>query len=170
MMRHSLILAAAAIGLSAACAAHSGSVEGQVFEVVNPDAPPSQWTRVPSADAYVVAHWMGSSPGVVHASVACLHATIGKTNERGGFNLSGEWTPPRTFLVFRRDPAVMVYKPGFDQHSEFRNSSTPVVRTLVRSKLPVEERIALLSMYAETGCRDDEAQPAAGAQPPDDLS
>src|SRR5688500_14953495 len=127
MMRHSLILAAAAIGLSAACAAHSGSVEGQVFEVVNPDAPPSQWTRVPSADAYVVAHWMGSSPGVVHASVACLHATIGKTNERGGFNLSGEWTPPRTFLVFRRDPAVMVYKPGFDPEPVY-DDSTPVVR------------------------------------------
>lgn len=157
-MRH--ILAAAAIGLTAACAAHSGSVEGQVFEVVNSEAPASQWSRVSSADAYVVVYWMASIPGP-HASTACLHATLGKTDERGRFNLSGRWTAPRAVLVFQSDPAVMVYKPGFDQHSEDHKPRIPVVRTLVRSKVPVEQRIAVLSMYADAGCRDHQTSTTA---------
>lgn len=149
------ILAAAAIGLVAACASHGASVEGQVFEATNSEAPAGQWTRVPSADAYVIVHWTGSVPGP-HASSVCLHAAIGKTDERGRFEVSGWWAAPKARLVLARDPAVMVYKPGFDQHSEFRNPSAPVVRTLVRSKLPVEQRIALLSTYAEAGCREHE--------------
>jgi hypothetical protein len=150
-MRH--LLVAGAIGLSAACGARGASVEGQVFEVVNSEAPESQWNRVSSADAYVIVHWTGSVPGP-HASTACLHATVGKTDERGRFDVSGWWAAPR--LVFQSDPAVMVYKPGFDQHSEFHNPRSPFARTLVRSKLPVDQRIALLSAYAEAGCRDDE--------------
>jgi len=149
------ILAAGAIGLFAACASHGASVEGQVFEVVNSEAPVGQWTRVPSADAYVIVHWTGSVPGP-HASSVCLHAAIGKTDERGRFDVSGWWAAPKAYLVIPRDPAVMVYKPGLDQHSEFRKPSAPVVRTLVRSKLAVEQRIALLSSYAEAGCLDHE--------------
>jgi hypothetical protein len=146
------ILAAGAIGLFAACAAQSGHVQGQVFEVVNSEAPPSQWTRVSSADAYVVVHWLGSVAGP-HAATACLHATLGKTDERGRFNLSGQWTAPRAFLVFQDDPAVMVYKPGFDPEPVY-DDPTPVVRTLVRSKLPAERRIPVLSAIADTGCQD----------------
>jgi hypothetical protein len=70
--------------------------------------------------------------------------------------VSGWWAAPKAYLVIPRDPAVMVYKPGFDQQSEFRNLSAPVARTLVRSKLPVEQRIALLSTYAEAGCMNHE--------------
>ena len=150
-----LILAAGTIGLLAACASHGASVEGQVFEVMNSEAPVGQWTRVPSADAYVIVHWTGSVPGP-HASSVCLHAAIGKTDERGRFDVPGRWAAPKAYLVIPRDPAVMVYKPGFDQQSEFRKPSAPVVRTLVRSKLPVEQRIALLSTYAEAGCMDHE--------------
>lgn len=145
------ILAAGAIGLTAACAANDGSVEGQVFEVVNSEAPANQWARVSSADAYVIVHWRGSVPGP-HASSVCLHAAVGKTDERGRFDVSGRWAAPKEFVVFSSDPAVMVYKPGLDQDPDFRDPSTPVVRTLVRSKLPVERRIAVLSMYAEAGC------------------
>jgi len=155
-IRIAWILLGGAFGFAAACVAHSASVEGQVFEVVNAEAPMRQWRRVPSADAYVIVHWQGTIPRLGHAESVCLHAAIGKTEARGRFEVSGTWAAPKGFPVIRRDPAVMVYKPGFDQHSEFRNPSTPVVRTLVRSKLPVEQRIELLSMYAEAGCRDHE--------------
>ena len=151
--RAALILAAGAVGLVAAGAALGANAEGQVFEVVNAEAPASQWTRVPSADAYVIVHWTASVPGP-HVSSVCLHAAIGKTDERGRFNVSGRWAAPRA-LVIPRDPAVMVYKPGFDEQSEFRNPSAAVMRTIVRSKLPVEQRIALLSTFAEAGCRDE---------------
>jgi hypothetical protein len=85
-----------------------------------------------------------------------LHAAIGKTEARGRFEVSGTWAAPKGFVVIRRDPAVMVYKPGFDQQSDFRSGGAPIVRTLARSKLPVEQRIALLSTYAEAGCMDHE--------------
>lgn len=149
------ILAAGALGITAACAAHGDRVRGQVFEVVNSEAPASQWTRVPSADAYVMVHWTGSVPGP-HATSVCLHVAIGKTDARGRFDVSGRWAAPKAFLVFPSDPVVWVYKPGFDPHSEFRDQSPPDVRTLVRSTLPVEQRIERLSEYAEAGCRNDE--------------
>jgi hypothetical protein len=149
-----LILVAGAIGLLAPCASHGASVEGQVFEVVNPEMPVSQWTRVASADAYVIVHWQGTIPRLGHAESVCLHAAIGKTDARGRFEVSGSWAAPKGFPVIRRDPAVMVHKPGFDQQSDFRSGGAPVVRTLVPSKLAAEQRVALLSMYAETGCRD----------------
>jgi hypothetical protein len=164
--RAALILAAGASGLLAACVSHGASVEGQVFEVVNAEAPASQWTRVPSADAYVIVHWTGSVPGP-HVSSVCLHAAIGKTDERGRFEVSGRWAAPKAYLVIPRDPAIMVYKPGFDQQSDSRQPGAPVVRTLVRSKLPAEQRIALLSAHAEAGCLDQETfktLPLGGAQ------
>jgi hypothetical protein len=114
----------------------------------------SQWTRVPSADAYVIVHWQGTIPRPGHGESVCLHVAIGKTDARGRFEVSGSWTAPRGFPVIRSDPAVMAHKPGFDQQSGFRSGSTPIVRTLVRSKLAAEQRVALLSGYAETGCRD----------------
>lgn len=149
-----LILVAGAIGLLAPCASHGASVEGQVFEVVNPEVPMDQWTRVPSADAYVIVHWQGTIPRLGHAESVCLHAAIGKTDARGRFEVAGSWAAPKGFPVIRKDPTVMVHKPGFDQQSDFRSGGTPVVRTLVRSKLAAEQRVALLSMYAETGCRN----------------
>jgi hypothetical protein len=150
------LLVAGAIGLLAACASHGASVEGQVFEAVNPEAPMSQRTRFPSADAYVIVHWQGTVPQPGHAGSVCLHAAIGKTDERGRFEVSGWWAAPKVYPVIQREPAVMVYKPGFDQQSDDRDPGAPVVRTLVRSKLAAEQRVALLSMYAEAGCRDDD--------------
>ena len=114
----------------------------------------SQWARVPSADAYVIVHWQGTIPRLGHAESVCLHAAIGKTDAQGRFEVSGSWAAPKGFPVFRRDPAVMVHKPGFDQQSGFRGGSAPVERTLVRTKLDAEQRVVLLSMIAESGCWD----------------
>jgi hypothetical protein len=148
------LVVAATIGLLAPCASHGASVEGQVFEVVNPEMPMGQWTRVPSADAYVIVHWQGTIPRLGHAESVCLHAAVGKTDARGRFQVSGSWAAPKGFPVIRSKPAVMVHKPGFDQQSDFRSGSAPIVRTLARSKLAAEQRVALLSMYADIGCRD----------------
>src|SRR5687767_12309773 len=148
------LLVAGAIGLLAPCASHGASVEGQVFEVANPEVPMGQWTRVPSADAYVIVHWQGTIPRLGHAESVCLHAAIGKTDARGRFEVSGSWAAPKGFPVIRSKPAAMVHKPGFDQQSDFRSGSASIVRTLVRSKLAAEQRVALLAMYADIGCRD----------------
>jgi hypothetical protein len=143
-----LFLAAGALGLLAPVPLLGANVKGQVFEVVNPS------TRVPSVGAYVIVHWTATVPGL-HASSVCLHAAVGKTDERGRFNVAGQWATPRA-LVIPKDAAVMVYKPGFDDLSELRKPGSGVVRTLYRTKLPVEQRMGLLSAYADAGCRDHE--------------
>lgn len=150
----SALILVGAIGFIAACASHGASVEGQVFEAMNPEAPASQGTRLPSADAYVVVHWTATVPQLGHATSTCLRAAIGKTDERGRFEVSGWWALPKFYPLIQRDPAVMVYKPGLDQQSDSRNPGAPTVRTLVRSKLTAEQRIAVLSLYAEAGCMD----------------
>jgi hypothetical protein len=154
-------------GLLAACASRGASVEGQVFEAVNPEAPISQWTRLPSADAYVIVHWQGTVPQFGHAGSVCLHAAVGKTDERGRFEVSGWWAAPKLYPVIQSGPAVMVYKPGFDQQPNDRDPGTSIVRTLAPSRLVAEQRLALLSMYAEAGCRDHDTFktiPLAGLQ------
>ena len=148
-------LAGGTIALAAACMTHAASVEGQVFELVNPDAPPSRWSRLPAANAYVIVTWQGTVPRLGHSGSVCLHAVVGKTDERGRFEVSGSWPPPKEFPVIPREPAVMVYKPGFDPQSDYSSRGAPIVRTLARSKLAAEQRVALLALYAESGCRDD---------------
>ena len=83
----SRILLGVALGFLAAGTSHGASVAGQVFEVVNPEAPMSQWTRLPSTDAYVIVSWFGTVPRPGHTSSVCLHTAIGKTDEHGRFNL-----------------------------------------------------------------------------------
>ena len=147
------VLLGGAVGLLAGCASHGAGVEGQVFEAMS-EAPLGQEARRPSADAYVVVHWTGTLPQFGHASSMCLHAAIGKTDERGRFEVPGWWAAPKIYPVILRDPAVMVYKPGFDEQSGRRNPGDPIVRTLTRSQLVGEQRLARLSTLAESGCLD----------------
>jgi hypothetical protein len=150
-----LILVGGAIGLLTACAWHGAGVEGQVFEA-NSEAPMSQGTRLPSVGAYVIVHWTATLPQIAHASSTCLHAAIGKTDERGRFEVAGWWAAPKFYPVIPRNPDVMVYKAGFDQQPDSRNPGSPTARTLVRSKLTAEERVERLSTFAEAGCFDHE--------------
>jgi hypothetical protein len=149
-----LLLAGSAIALIAACASHGSSVEGQVVEVSNAEAPASQWTRVPAAGAYVIVYWTGMVAGF-HASTECLHAAIGKTDERGRFEIPGWWAAPKPYPVYLRETGVVAYKPGYVGQSEYRDPNAQNTRTLVRSKLPVEQRLAMLSGLAEAGCHRD---------------
>jgi hypothetical protein len=150
-----LLLAGSAIALLAACASHGSSVEGQVVEVSNPEAPSSQWTHVPAAGAYVIVYWTGTAPGF-HASTECLHAAIGKTDERGRFEIPGWSAAPKPYPVYLRKTGVLVYKPGFVSEIEHREPDEPVVRTLIPSPSPpAEQRLAMLSGLAEAGCHRD---------------
>ena len=153
------------IGCLAACASHGARVDGQVFEAASPEAPTGQGARVPSADAFVVVYWTATVPQLGHATTMCLRAAITKTDERGRFEVSGWWAAPKLYPAIQRDPGVMVYKPGFDQQSDSRDPGAPIVRTLVRSKLAGEQRVAALSLYADAGCRDDAFTPVPLVDP-----
>jgi hypothetical protein len=150
-----LILAGNAIALLAACASHGSSIEGHVVEVSNPEAPAGQWKRVPSGGAYVIVTWLGTVPGA-HATTACLHAAIARTDERGRFEVAGWWAVPKPYPVYARYTAVLVYKPGLEIMSEAGGPDALGARTLIRSQLSVERRLERLTWLAESGCLDRE--------------
>jgi len=165
------LLAGSAIGIVAACASHGSSVEGQVIEVSNPEAPPTQWTRVPSAGAYVIVEWTGMVASA-HARTTCLNAAIGRTDERGRFNIAGWWAVPKPYPVYLRGTAVTAYKPGFTFGPEpgNRDPDAPVVRTLAPSKLPVERRLEMLARLAERGCPDRESYKSLPLEDPQGVA
>ena len=139
----------------AASWASAQGVQGTVFEVIDPAAPRAEWRRVPSENAFVIVHWTGHIPRFGHGEAVCLQAAIAKTDERGRFGISEPRPLRSTFMVFRDDPAVAVYKPGFDTPPDLRVRGPRPEWLLVRTKLTREQRAGLAEMLSDMGCRDD---------------
>jgi len=118
-------------------------VSGTVFELMNA-------RRVPATDAFVIVHWTGRRPGFGHYESVCYQAAIGRTDAQGRFAIAEPPPLRSTFLVFRNDPAVAVWKPGFD--TERRK---PGEWNLVPSKATAEFRIAMAEGLRHYGCHDD---------------
>lgn len=138
-----------------ACAPTGRSVQGQVFEVANPSAPRAEWRRVPSEGAFVIVTWRGTIPQPAHAGSVCLHSAIGRTDAQGRFDVPGWWAMPKLYPVIRDEPAVTVYKPGFDTVPDYRAPKLDVERMLVRTTQAPGERVTRLAILAGLGCRDD---------------
>lgn len=131
--------------LLVATAAQAEDVGGTVYEATGAG-------RAPSANAYVIVHWAGRRPNLWHYESVCIQAAIGRTDAQGRFAIAEPPPLRSTFLVFRDDAAVMVWKPGFDEARELRR---PGEWSLVPTKMSA----ALRATYAETlaglGCADD---------------
>src|SRR5262245_3214147 len=95
-----------------AASAQAEDVSGRVFEQAGAG-------RVPSEGAYAIVHWIGYRPGFGHYESVCLQAAIGRTDATGRFTIP---EPPMRsrFVLFQNDPAIAVYKPGFDAAREVR--------------------------------------------------
>ena len=154
-IRHLVEPACFLFAFLAASWASAQDVQGTVFEVVNPAAPREQWQRAPSAGAFVIVHWTGTRPGLVHYETVCLQAAIARTNAEGRFALVEPPLLRSAFLVFRDTPAVAVYKPGFDTPSDLRVRGPQPEWSLVRTKLTRAERAGLAEVFSDMGCRDD---------------
>jgi hypothetical protein len=126
-------------------AARAQDVTGTVFETTT-------GARAPSEGAYVIVHWTGRRPGLGHYESVCYQAAIGRTDAQGHFAITEPPPLRSTFLVFRNDPAVAVWKPGFDTLSEQRK---PGEWNLVPTKATAEMRIAMAEGLRYYGCSDD---------------
>lgn len=120
-------------------------VRGTVFEVAN-------GARAPSAGAFVIVHWIGRRPNLWHYESVCIQAAIGRTNAQGRFAIVEPPPLRSTFLVFRDDAAVAVWKPGLDEVFELRK---PGEWTLLPTKLGAEQRAFAADGMAAFGCADD---------------
>jgi len=130
--------------LSASCV-HAQSVRGTVFEV-------KDGVRAPSAGAFVIVHWTGRRPGFGHYESVCIQAAIARTDAQGRFAISEPPPLRSTFLVFRNDPAVAVWKPGFDTSAE---QPRPGEWNLLPGKATAEMRAAMAEGLRHYGCSDD---------------
>jgi len=125
-------------GLAAPGPAGAQAVSGTVYE-----------GSAPSPNAFVIVHWTGTRPGFGHYESVCIQAAIARTDERGRFEIREPPPLRSTFLVWRRDPAIAVWKPGFDtQRAEGRFSLVPT--TMNR-----EQRAGIAEILGHYGCTDD---------------
>src|SRR5262245_26897628 len=121
--------------------AHGQDVRGTVFETDGA-------RRAPSAGAFVIVHWTGRRPGL-HYEAVCYQAAIARTDADGRFAIA-EPPPLRSrFLVFRNDPAVAVYKPGFD------TTRGKDEWTLVATRADPAQRRGLVEILQGYGCPDE---------------
>ena len=137
----------ALIFLLMAGSAHAEDVGGTVLEQTGAG-------RVPSEGAYVIVHWIGYRPGFGHYESVCLQAAIGRTDRTGRFVIP---EPPMRsrFVLFHSDPAIAVYKPGFDAAREVRPRESREW-SLAPTQLSREQRANLADVLGNYGCREDD--------------
>lgn len=154
-----------ALGLAFCACVHAQEVRGTVFEVENPDVPRAQLKRTPSAGAFVIVHWTGRRPGMAHYESVCISAAIGRTDAQGRFQIAEPPPLRSTFFVMRNEPAVAVYKPGFDDRRDLGVRGVQREMTLAPTRLDAAERAVFVEMLSQMGCRDDKGALVALTDP-----
>ena len=153
------------LGLGLSACVQAQDVRGTVFEIANPEAPRADWKRAPSAGAFAVVHWTGRRPGFGHYQSVCIQAAIARTDAQGRFAIAQPPALRSTFLVWRDDPAVALYKPGFDERSELRVAGPSREWSLVPTRLEAPLRAAVVEGMSDMGCRDESAMLVPLADP-----
>jgi len=128
-----------------ATSARAEDVGGRVFETTGVG-------RAPSANAFVIVHWIGRRPNLWHYESVCIQAAIGRTDAEGRFAIAEPPPLRSTFFVFRDDAAVAVWKRGFDERFELRK---PGEWILAPSKASAELRATMADGMRGLGCSDD---------------
>jgi len=146
-----------ALLLAFGACAHAQEVSGTVFEIANAEAPRAEWKRAPSAGAFVIVHWTGRRPGFGHYESVCIQAAIARTDGQGRFAIAEPPPLRSTFLVFRNEPAVAVYKPGFSERHELRVRGARHEMSLAPTRVEAAVRAAYVEGMSDMGCRDDKA-------------
>lgn len=110
------LLGGAAVLLACiACASRGDPLHGRVFEVSNPEAPPSEWRLVPLADVDVLVVWQGQLlDNPVDDHLVCLRATYTKTRDDGGFSVAGWKQRPQWRWIYGVEAISFAYKAGYE--------------------------------------------------------
>jgi hypothetical protein len=143
---------AALVALLLAAPARAEDVSGRVLELAGTQ-------RLPSANAFVIVHWTGRRPGFGHYESVCIQAAIAKTDAQGRFAIAEPPPLRSTFFVFRDDPAIAVWKPGFDtQRGEGGWTLSP-------TKMTREQRTGIAGILRGYGCRNEQGMLVPLADP-----
>ncbi|HVY79797.1 MAG TPA: hypothetical protein VG994_02350 [Steroidobacteraceae bacterium] len=100
----------------ASCAFHGDALQGAVFEVQNPDAPPAQWKKLPLAGAEVLVVWNGKPADDGDESRAvCLRALSTFSDSQGHFAVPGWYGFPSAKQARLQPPVSYVYLTGYEE-------------------------------------------------------
>jgi hypothetical protein len=141
-------LAAAALGIGLASSAHAQEVRGTVSEIGDGGR------RSPSAGAFVIVHWTGKRPGIAHYRTVCIQAAVVRTDAQGEFRVAEPPPLRSTFFVWKEEPSVAVYKPGFEERFELRVERPRHALSLVPTRADPARRAQSAEAIAHLGCTD----------------
>jgi hypothetical protein len=109
------LISGAGCTVAASCAFHGEALQGAVFEVQNPEAPPAQWKKVPLVGAEVLVVWNGKRPDdAVESGSTCLRALSTFSDSRGQFAVPGWYGWPSSKQSELQAPVSYVYLPGYE--------------------------------------------------------
>lgn len=147
-MRAGLLAAWIASAAMLPAAPTAAEVSGTVEELVNPQAPHTEWRRQPVPDAYVVMTWTVTIPAPAHATSSCRYSEIARADRNGRYSLEG---PNPLTAGFARSSGF-AYSPGLDHFPGSDPRSKDFI--LVKSARTSEQRLGTLSVIARPGCFD----------------
>jgi len=127
--------------LMAACAPRGAPLDGTVFEVTNPEQPPSQWIKVPLAGAEVLVIWnVRVIDNPAHTTSRCMRARFTKSDADGRYSVpgwQGSWTAARIEI---EGAVSYVYRAGYEdippRPGEFLPAPSPGVHLMRHSQRP----------------------------------
>ena len=146
------VIGALFVGLALAIPQAWAEFRGTVQVVVNPEAPRSEWRRVPLPGAFVVVDWSVTVPAPAHAITTCRYSEIARSDERGEYVMEG----PNFVTATLARTSFYVYSRGLEQINYPGGGSlgSAAEITMARSTLPSHERLSRIASYVEPPCFD----------------
>jgi hypothetical protein len=145
-------LAALLAGLALAIPQARAELRGKVHMLVNPDAPRTEWRRVPLPGAYIAVFWSVTVPAPAHAVTTCRYSEFARSDEKGEYVMEG----PNFVTAAVAHTWFLVYSPGAEQVN-FPYGGTPqtaVDITMTKSTLAPPERLSRIWGYTDPHCPD----------------
>ena len=127
-------------------------LRGKVHMLINPQAPRTEWQRVPLPGAYIAVYWTITVPAPAHAITSCRYSEFARSDENGEYVMEG----PNFITAALAHTTHLVYSPGL-QRIEFPYGGSPLSEkdiTMARMTFTAEERLSWIYLFIDPSCPD----------------
>jgi hypothetical protein len=146
-----LLLAGVAV-LVMGIAPAQAEYRGNVYLLVNPQAPREKWERRPLPGAFVAVSWTMVIPAPGHAVDKCLYVELARTDDNGEYVMEG----PNPVAAGLADAGYRAYSPGLEAIAFPYPGSrmSPKEITMAFSTRDADGRLSQLALFTDPGCPD----------------